>query len=63
MSGDLSIEPKRCTHLPLPVQVSTALPAVDTKGTRTPAHIQLKLKKLQVSRHNQPLLEFQPHPN
>uniref|UniRef100_A0A3Q4BSC0 Uncharacterized protein n=1 Tax=Mola mola TaxID=94237 RepID=A0A3Q4BSC0_MOLML len=29
-------------------KVSSALPAVDTKGTRTPAHIQLKLKKLQL---------------
>lgn len=32
-----------------PVQVSTALPVVDNKGMKTPAHIQLKLKKLQVS--------------
>ena len=32
----------------LPVQVSSALPAVDTKGTRTLTHIQLQLKKLQV---------------
>ncbi|KAJ7998354.1 hypothetical protein DPEC_G00221830 [Dallia pectoralis] len=29
-------------------KVSTARPIVDTKGIRTPAHIQLKLKKLQV---------------
>uniref|UniRef100_A0A3Q1I8V4 Uncharacterized protein n=1 Tax=Anabas testudineus TaxID=64144 RepID=A0A3Q1I8V4_ANATE len=29
-------------------KVSFALPVVDTKGTRTPAHIQLKLKKLQL---------------
>lgn len=40
---------RRCsTGLHLPVQVSCSLPAVDTRGTRTPAHIQLKLKKLQV---------------
>lgn len=37
------------TELCLPVQVTSALPVVDNKGTRTPAHIQLKLKKLQVS--------------
>lgn len=36
--------------LRLPVQVSCSLPAVDNQGLRTPAHIQLKLKKLQVSR-------------
>ncbi|CAI5668333.1 uncharacterized protein CFAP97D2 [Oreochromis aureus] len=29
-------------------KVNSALPAVDTKGNRTPAHIQLKLKKLQL---------------
>ncbi|XP_029009786.1 uncharacterized protein CFAP97D2 [Betta splendens] len=29
-------------------KVSSALPVVDTKGTRTPAHVQLKLKKLQL---------------
>ncbi|XP_070686487.1 sperm axonemal maintenance protein CFAP97D1 [Pempheris klunzingeri] len=29
-------------------KVSSALPAVDTKGSRTPAHVQLKLKKLQL---------------
>ncbi|XP_034444173.1 uncharacterized protein CFAP97D2 [Hippoglossus hippoglossus] len=29
-------------------KVSSALPLVDTRGTRTPAHIQLKLKKLQL---------------
>uniref|UniRef100_A0A3Q0SI19 Si:ch211-284k5.2 n=1 Tax=Amphilophus citrinellus TaxID=61819 RepID=A0A3Q0SI19_AMPCI len=29
-------------------KVSSALPAVDTKGNATPAHIQLKLKKLQL---------------
>ncbi|KAF0040773.1 hypothetical protein F2P81_006671 [Scophthalmus maximus] len=29
-------------------KVSSALPAVDTRGSRTPAHIQLKLKKLQL---------------
>ncbi|XP_069384526.1 uncharacterized protein CFAP97D2 [Paralichthys olivaceus] len=29
-------------------KVSSALPVVDTRGTRTPAHIQLKLKKLQL---------------
>ncbi|XP_071344164.1 uncharacterized protein CFAP97D2 [Trachinotus anak] len=29
-------------------KVSSALPVVDTKGLRTPAHIQLKLKKLQL---------------
>ncbi|XP_039893634.1 uncharacterized protein si:ch211-284k5.2 [Simochromis diagramma] len=35
---------------PTPPQddVNSALPAVDTKGNRTPAHIQLKLKKLQL---------------
>ena len=31
------------------LQLSTARPIVDTKGIRTPAHVQLKLKKLQVS--------------
>lgn len=30
------------TELCLPVQVTSALPVVDNKGTRTPAHIQLK---------------------
>ncbi|XP_070763074.1 uncharacterized protein CFAP97D2 [Enoplosus armatus] len=29
-------------------KVSSALPEVDTKGMRTPAHVQLKLKKLQL---------------
>uniref|UniRef100_A0A3Q3SCK2 CFAP97 domain containing 2 n=1 Tax=Mastacembelus armatus TaxID=205130 RepID=A0A3Q3SCK2_9TELE len=29
-------------------KVSSALPVVDTKGLRTPAHVQLKLKKLQL---------------
>ncbi|XP_044049574.1 uncharacterized protein CFAP97D2 isoform X1 [Siniperca chuatsi] len=29
-------------------KVSSALPVVDNKGTRTPAHVQLKLKKLQL---------------
>ncbi|KAM9376234.1 sperm axonemal maintenance protein CFAP97D1 [Pholidichthys leucotaenia] len=29
-------------------KVTSALPVVDTKGFRTPAHIQLKLKKLQL---------------
>ncbi|CAJ1055856.1 uncharacterized protein CFAP97D2-like [Xyrichtys novacula] len=29
-------------------KVSTALPLVDTKGMKTPAHVQLKLKKLQL---------------
>ncbi|XP_069019626.1 sperm axonemal maintenance protein CFAP97D1 [Embiotoca jacksoni] len=29
-------------------KVSSALPAVDTRGIRTPAHIQLKLKKFQL---------------
>ncbi|XP_039989945.1 uncharacterized protein CFAP97D2 [Xiphias gladius] len=29
-------------------KVSYALPVVDTKGVRTPAHVQLKLKKLQL---------------
>ncbi|KAF3706041.1 putative protein C17orf105 -like protein [Channa argus] len=29
-------------------RVTDALPVVDTKGVRTPAHIQLKLKKLQL---------------
>ncbi|XP_042267322.1 uncharacterized protein CFAP97D2 [Thunnus maccoyii] len=29
-------------------KVSSALPVVDTKGMRTPAHVQLKLKKLQL---------------
>ena len=33
----------------LPVQVNSALPVVDTKGIRTPAHVTLKLKQLQVS--------------
>lgn len=44
-----SLEPPKHS-LRLPVQVSCSLPAVDNKGLRTPAHIQLKLKKLQVSR-------------
>ncbi|XP_036963283.1 uncharacterized protein CFAP97D2 [Acanthopagrus latus] len=29
-------------------KVSSTLPVVDNKGTRTPAHVQLKLKKLQL---------------
>ncbi|XP_074533545.1 sperm axonemal maintenance protein CFAP97D1 [Halichoeres trimaculatus] len=29
-------------------KVNTALPVVDNKGTKTPAHIQLKLKKIQL---------------
>ncbi|XP_034541146.1 uncharacterized protein CFAP97D2 [Notolabrus celidotus] len=29
-------------------KVSTALPVVDNKGTKTPAHVQLNLKKLQL---------------
>lgn len=37
------------TYLCFPAQVSSALPEVNNKGMRTPAHIQLNLKKLQVS--------------
>lgn len=49
-SVDVHLRHRGHAGLRLPVQVSCALPAVDNKGLRTPAHIQLKLKKLQVSR-------------
>uniref|UniRef100_A0A3P8ZEJ9 Uncharacterized protein n=1 Tax=Esox lucius TaxID=8010 RepID=A0A3P8ZEJ9_ESOLU len=42
-------------------KVSTARPMVDTKGMRTPAHIQLKLKKLQLQDERMAIIEKDNH--
>ncbi|MGH0134996.1 UNVERIFIED_CONTAM: hypothetical protein FKN15_008899 [Acipenser sinensis] len=42
-------------------KVVKARPVVDTKGFQTPAHLHLKLKKLQLEEERLAIIERQPH--